>query len=681
MFRIGEQQMGQTFKRDFHFPLPRGMRLSHSGSGSASRHISSQPIATWLLVSLMLFLPADCVSQQVKDRAAAKKAPRLTVGRNPHFFEYAGRPVALFGSGLWTIIPDTTIDIEDHNAWYAKYRSNANRATLFAFCTSVADGRGIAPWRRVDGHGLARDGYAKFDLNQPNEKFWQRAHRYLRDCEKRGIFVLLQMFDEPFTEAGDDRWAKNPFNPDNHINNIPGLPRGSGSGEAAFYDPDNSHLMPYLDALITRLLDETAQRYGHIIYEIGNEYNMDSATPKEVAWQKHWIDLFQEYERQHDVSLLLTNDTRAELIAAGADSFPVINDHGLPLPHGNNVTWEDIWRRVSGDYARFERPIINSRPRSDPDRKKYNDIVTEEKGREIFWAYLASGGHVIGFRTTEASWKDGLAAERIVQGIHTFLDTTEFAKLVPHRELVDQGLCLANPGYEYVVYLPDGGDVRVDLSAIEGEKQLPVVAYDPTRFEFHDIGTHGNSKSAKFTMPHKESGRDWVLHIGNGGGPWPEAAKRMRFTAVEDFFVNRSEPEKSFGDQTNVQVGKNRVAFITFDLGDWQRLVRDHGVPRQAVLRLNTTNGSRQSGGTLFLATADEVHENSVTWSEKPQMKGPALAQLGPVSIGAAYELNVLPALRGQSRIRFAIRSTSEDGAAYGSRESGMPPVLELRFD
>src|SRR6056297_2415035 len=117
-------------------------------------------------VLLPSFLLVSCYAgavQPVEAQTPAESPPCLTIGLNPHFFDYGGQPVALFGSGLWTILPDTTIDIEEHNAWYAKHRSNANRITLFAFCTSVGNGQGVAPWKRVDGYGRARDGGAKFD--------------------------------------------------------------------------------------------------------------------------------------------------------------------------------------------------------------------------------------------------------------------------------------------------------------------------------------------------------------------------------------------------------------------------------------------------------------------------------------------------------------------------------------
>ena len=42
------------------------------------------------------------------------------------------------------------------------------------------------------------------------------------------------------------------------------------------------------------------------------------------------------------------------------------------------------------------------------------------------------------------------------------------AEMVPHGELASTDYCLANPGQEYLVYLPEGGEVTVDLSGEHG---------------------------------------------------------------------------------------------------------------------------------------------------------------------------------------------------------------------
>jgi hypothetical protein len=56
------------------------------------------------------------------------------------------------------------------------------------------------------------------------------------------------------------------------------------------------------------------------------------------------------------------------------------------------------------------------------------------------------------------------------------------ARMVPHPELASTRYCLANPGEEYVVYLPDGREVTVNLSAGSGQHTVEWIhAADGTR--------------------------------------------------------------------------------------------------------------------------------------------------------------------------------------------------------
>ena len=445
----------------------------------------------------------------------------LKVAKNRRYLEDSGKPVVLFGSGLWTIIPDASVDIADHNSWYSSYGANANRVALFAFCSIVDEGKGFCPWLRT-GPGEALDGKPKFDLTKFDERFWKRAHEYFADSESRGIYVLLQMFDDPFTKVSDyggfERWKFHPFNKDNNINSIPGMPGGLGPGTAAFYDRDNKPLMVIQDALIRRLLDETAKRYGHIIYEIGNEINWRNEIPKAVEWQAHWIKFLRDYEREQGVKRLLSNDVHSQLLEAGAEEWDIINHHGTLGRSVKKTPLEElpgfVYERINEDFAKYKRPIINSRPCSDPDRVNYPDIVTEEKGRVLYWSYFTSGGHIVGFRTTRDSWKDGLAAERIIQNLRKFINKTKFHECQPHRDLILSGnaLCLANPGKEYVVYLPEGGSVEVDLKDVPSGTTLACRQYHPRTGEFRtqrDVA----GKKAEFTLPTSGVAEDWALHL------------------------------------------------------------------------------------------------------------------------------------------------------------------------
>jgi hypothetical protein len=76
------------------------------------------------------------------------------------------------------------------------------------------------------------------------------------------------------------------------------------------------------------------------------------------------------------------------------------------------------------------------------------------------------------------------------------------AAMPPHGELASTGYCLANPaaqGAEYLVYLPSGGSVTVNLSAAQGT--LTLEWFNPTTGVAISGGTTTGGVSRTFTAP------------------------------------------------------------------------------------------------------------------------------------------------------------------------------------
>jgi hypothetical protein len=77
------------------------------------------------------------------------------------------------------------------------------------------------------------------------------------------------------------------------------------------------------------------------------------------------------------------------------------------------------------------------------------------------WAPILAGQGV-GVRDAEACrWAMGHARR--------YAGRIDLAASRPAGELASTGYCLAKPGCEYLVYLPDGGEATVDLSGVEGK--------------------------------------------------------------------------------------------------------------------------------------------------------------------------------------------------------------------
>ena len=90
----------------------------------------------------------------------------------------------------------------------------------------------------------------------------------------------------------------------------------------------------------------------------------------------------------------------------------------------------------------------------------------------------------------------------------------EYWKMNPHNELVEgstEAYCLAEPGVQYVVYVPNGGDVKLDLTGFSGEFEATWL--DPRVGGYSDpLAVSGGSARA-LSAP---SAEDWVLVVTSG---------------------------------------------------------------------------------------------------------------------------------------------------------------------
>src|SRR4029450_1069305 len=75
----------------------------------------------------------------------------------------------------------------------------------------------------------------------------------------------------------------------------------------------------------------------------------------------------------------------------------------------------------------------------------------------------------------------------------------DLARMAPREDLASSKYCLANPGAEYIVYLPGGGDVEVDLSAAAGP--LTVEWIHPTEGTIQRRGQTSGGSKRSFQAP------------------------------------------------------------------------------------------------------------------------------------------------------------------------------------
>jgi hypothetical protein len=102
----------------------------------------------------------------------------------------------------------------------------------------------------------------------------------------------------------------------------------------------------------------------------------------------------------------------------------------------------------------------------------------------------------------------------------SFAQRIDLASSVPSGDLASSGYCLADPGQSYIVFVPGGGSVSVDLAGAVGNPggSLPVEWLNPGTGETITQETVATGGIASFAAPFAG---DAVLLVGGSPAPAP----------------------------------------------------------------------------------------------------------------------------------------------------------------
>ena len=177
----------------------------------------------------------------------------------------------------------------------------------------------------------------------------------------------------------------------------------------------------------------------------------------------------------------------------------------------------------------FDKPVVNLEYGYEGDPRVFANNQPPEDVRRDHYALALAGGygvygnhtpwystyHRVGDFVLTATDTPGAAYLSI---LYDFFSQTQFHLLSPAQELVNQGIAAAWPGNEYVVQLPAGGGVTLDLS--QTGRSFASDWFDPRTGERRPIGAVSGGGARSFVAPDAD---DWILHLYNfplgGGGP------------------------------------------------------------------------------------------------------------------------------------------------------------------
>jgi hypothetical protein len=283
--------------------------------------------------------------------------------------------------------------------------------------------------------------------------YFDRLRSRVAAAQKRGIYVSIMLFEGWGLSFAS--WDGHPFNAKNNVQGIDGDPNGDGKGIET--DTLEVAAITRIQEDYVRKLVDTVNDLDNVLYEVANEAHFDHSK----EWQYHMMRFVKDYEKkkdkQHAVGMTGYGESDNKVLANSPADW--ISPGGAEKA------------QVEGSY------------KSDPpaaDGKKVILLDTDHifgvgGGRKWVWKSFLRGHNPIWMDPYEepSLWEplpgDAKDVRRNLSDTRRYAEKVNLVAMKPSGVLASTKYCLANAGSEYLVYLPDGGTVTVDLSKVKEE--------------------------------------------------------------------------------------------------------------------------------------------------------------------------------------------------------------------
>jgi hypothetical protein len=253
----------------------------------------------------------------------------------------------------------------------------------------------------------------------------------------------------------------------------------------------------FQERFCVRLIAELAP-YSNVLYEMFNEGEWYDREQRQ-RHEQHFLRFF----RARCSNLLLSNSDHI----ASDDPHP---DSKLDVVTLHPKDWV-------GHFPVFERGFHKSPPKpylySEPVPEFDGETPSLDEVRRSVWETALAGAGWVNQNDPSFGWDRHTAiaaraaardrAYDIAGHCARFFNCGEvrFWEMEPNGKLTSTGVCLANPGQEYVVYSAKGASFTVDLSAASNAT-LSVQWYNPRSGRYHAAGEIvAGDTTMEFTPP------------------------------------------------------------------------------------------------------------------------------------------------------------------------------------
>jgi hypothetical protein len=406
--------------------------------------------------------------------------PLRVCAANPRYFcDDRGQAIYLTGSHTWANVQELYVrgDAPFDNAAYLDMLVDHghNFARLWQWLHPVAtpwttDEVRIAPLPYArPGPGLAADGEPRFDLTVWNKAYFDRLRQRVIAAGERGIYVSVMFFEGWCLKniiPQSNPWRYHPYNAANNVNGVHGDLDGDGLPEV--FTLEVAEVVAAQEALVRKVID-TLGDLDHVIWEILNEIPVGG---RYLMWHLHMIDTVHAYEatrpKQHPVGMTaeggsednrLLFASKAEWVAPGngpSEQYRVdppdmggckvvLADTDHMWGHGGSLDW--VWKNA----LRGNNPLFMDSWQPLPGRMNRPGNFPGNNGKN------------------DRDYPDWEPVRRNLGYARNYIRHLDLNHCEPHGELASSGYCLAWPGHDYLVFLPTGGAVDLDLVAVGGQ--------------------------------------------------------------------------------------------------------------------------------------------------------------------------------------------------------------------
>jgi len=418
---------------------------------------------------------------------------------NPHYFLFRNQPTILITSAEhYGAVVNTAFDfipyldeLKANGLNYTRIFSGSYIEFPGAFGISKntlapTSGNFIAPWSRSKEPGYSGGGN-KFDLENWDNKYFERLKIFVSEAGKRGIVVELTFFCSTYSNSG---WKNSPLHSSNNINLTDTTARKDVN------TLNNGKLLNYQEQMVKQIVTELKE-YDNVFYEIQNEpwadfgvkvleierkeKNLSSwqsiveaASPASLAWQKHIASVVVDQEAtQKEKHLIAQNYTNFQYALKDVDSTISILNFHYALPAAVKENYE-LNKVVGFDESGFSGN-------------------KDETYRRQAWRFIMSGGGLFnsldysftiqkpnGTDQQEAPGGGSRTLRKQLKVLKDFMESFDFIKLKPIENADTKNdkyntYQLSIPDKQYAFYFEGVNKKTISLDLPKGKYNVELI--------------------------------------------------------------------------------------------------------------------------------------------------------------------------------------------------------------